>query len=67
MQVTNNPADRVTDKEMEYLRDANERQARQFAAIIAERLGRHGVSLVCNAIDMSPPFTSHRAHRHLTR
>ncbi len=37
MQVTNNPADIVTDKEMEYLRDANERQTRQFAAIIAER------------------------------
>ena len=46
MQVTNNPADIVTDKEMEYLRDANERQTRQFAAIIAERNGRHGVSLV---------------------
>ena len=46
MQVTNNPADRVTDKEMEYLRDANERLARQFVAIIAERLGRHGVNLV---------------------
>ena len=53
MQVTNNPADIVIDKEMEYLRDANERQARQFVAIIAERLGRHGVNLVCNAIDMS--------------
>ena len=53
MQVTNNPADIVTDKEMEYLRDANERQARQFVAIIAERLGRHGVNLVCNALDMS--------------
>ena len=26
MQVTNNPADIVTDKEMEYLRDTNERQ-----------------------------------------
>lgn len=38
---------------MEYLRDANERQARQFVAIIAERLGRHGVNLVCNALDMS--------------
>ena len=48
MQVTNNPADIVTDKEMEYLRDANERQTRQFAAIIAERNGRHGVSLVCS-------------------
>ena len=45
MQVTNNPADIVIDKEMEYLRDANERQARQFVAIIAERLGRHGVNL----------------------
>lgn len=53
MQVTNNPADIVTDKEMEYLRDANERQARQFVAIIAERLGRYGVNLVCNALDMS--------------
>lgn len=53
MQVANNPADIVTDKEMEYLRDANERQARQFVAIIAERLGRHGVNLVCNALDMS--------------
>ena len=53
MQVTNNPADIVTDKEMEYLRDANERQARQFVAIIAERLGRHGASLVCNALGMS--------------
>jgi len=53
MQVTNNPADIVTDKEMEYLRDANERQTRQFVAIIAERLGRHGVSLVCSVLDMS--------------
>jgi hypothetical protein len=44
MQATNNPADIVTDKEIEYLRDANERQTRQFAAIIAERNGRHGVS-----------------------
>ena len=35
MQVTNNPADIVTDKEMEYLRDANERQTRQFVAIIS--------------------------------
>lgn len=26
MQDTNNPADIVTDKEMEYLRDTNERQ-----------------------------------------
>ena len=52
MQVANNPADIVTDKEMEYLRDANERQARQFVAIIAERLGRHGVNLVCNALDI---------------
>ena len=46
MQVTNNPADLVTDKKMEYLRDANERQTRQFVAIIAERKGRHGVNLV---------------------
>ncbi len=53
MQVTNNPADIVTDKEMEYLRDANERQTRQFAAIIAERNGRHGVSLVCSILDVS--------------
>ena len=53
MQVTNNPADIVTDKEMEYLRDANERQARQFVAIIAERLGRHGVSLVCSVLPIS--------------
>ena len=38
---------------MEYLRDANERQTRQFAAIIAERNGRHGVSLVCSILDVS--------------
>jgi hypothetical protein len=43
--VLSGPADIVTDKEMEYLRDTNERQTRQFVAIIAERLGRHGVSL----------------------
>ena len=53
MQATNNPADIVTDKEIEYLRDANERQTRQFAAIIAERNGRHGVSLVCSILDVS--------------
>lgn len=38
---------------MEYLRDANERQARQFVAIIAERLGWHGVSLASTALAMS--------------
>ena len=53
MWVTNNPADIVTDKEMEYLKDADERQTRQFVAIIAERNGRHGVSLVCSVLDIS--------------
>lgn len=53
MQVTNNPADLVTDKKMEYLRDANERQTRQFVAIIAERKGRHGVNLVCSVLPIS--------------
>ena len=53
MRVTNNPADIVTAEEMEYLKDANERQARQFVAIIAERHGRHGVSLVCGILGMS--------------
>ncbi len=38
---------------MEYLRDANERQTRQFVAIIAERLGKHGVGLVCSVLDIS--------------
>jgi len=50
MQVTKIPADIVTDKEMEYFRNADERKARQFAAIIAERNGRHGVSLVCGIL-----------------
>ena len=40
MQVTNNPADIVTDKEMEYLKDTNERLARQFVTIIAEEEAR---------------------------
>jgi hypothetical protein len=53
MQVTNNPADIVTDKEMEYFKDLDERQARQFAAIIAERNGRQGVSLVCGILPIS--------------
>lgn len=53
MQVTNNPADIITDKEMEYLKDANERQARQLIAIIAARNGVHGVSLVCGILDVS--------------
>ena len=53
MQVTNNPADIVTDKEMEYFKDADERRKRQFVAIIAERLGRHGVSLVCSVLPIS--------------
>jgi hypothetical protein len=52
MQVTNNPADKVTDREMEYLRDANERQTRPFVAIIAERKGWHGVNLACSALDI---------------
>lgn len=50
---TNNPAEIITDKEMEYLKDANERQTRQFVAIIAERNGRHGVSLVCSQLPIS--------------
>jgi hypothetical protein len=53
MQVTNNPADIVTDKEMEYFKDLDERQARQFAAIIAERNGWQGVSLVCGILPVS--------------
>ena len=53
MQVTNNPTDIVTDKEMEYLKDANERQTRQFVAIMAARNGRHGVSLVCGVLGIS--------------
>ena len=32
---------------MEFLKDANERQTRQFVAIIANR---HGVSLVCGIL-----------------
>lgn len=50
MQVTKIPADIVRDEEMEYLKDANERQRRQFVAIIANRHGRHGVSLVCGIL-----------------
>ena len=65
MQVTNNPADIVTDKEMEYLRDANERQTRQFVAIIADRLGRHGVSLVCSVLDISSNTVYRGRHEHL--
>jgi len=38
---------------MEYLKDANERQTRQFVAIIAERNGRHGVSFVCSQLPIS--------------
>ena len=53
MQVANNPADIVTDKEMEYFKDLNERQARQFAAIIAERNGWQGVRLVCGILPVS--------------
>ena len=52
MQVTKIPADIVRDEEMEYLKDANERQTRQFVAIIANRHGRHGVSLVCGILDI---------------
>ena len=37
---------------MEYLKDANERQARQFVALIANRHGKHGVSLVCGILDI---------------
>lgn len=53
MQVTNNPADIVTSKEMELFKDMNERQARHLAAIIAERNGWQGVSLVCNILPIS--------------
>ena len=38
---------------MEYFKDLDERQARQFAAIIAERNGRQGVSLVCGILPIS--------------
>ena len=38
---------------MEYLKDTSERQRRHFVAIIAERNGIHGVSLVCNILDIS--------------
>lgn len=38
---------------MDYFKNANERNARQFAAIIAERTGRHGVSIVCKAFGVS--------------
>lgn len=38
---------------MEYLKDANERQTRQFAAIVAERIGIHGVAIVCYAFGVS--------------
>ena len=41
------PADIVKKEEMEFLKDANERQTRQFVAIIANR---HGVSLVCGIL-----------------
>ena len=62
MQVTNNPADIVTDKEMEYFKDLDERQARQFAAIIAERNGRQGVSLVCRSRAMDSKMLTHYTH-----
>ena len=64
MRVTNNPADIVTDKETEYIRDANERQTRQFVAIIAERNGRHGVKLVCSIFSISRN-TVYRGRREL--
>ena len=38
---------------MEYFKDLDERQARQFAAIIAERNGWQGVSLVCGVLPVS--------------
>ena len=38
---------------MEYFKDLNERQARQFAAIIAERNGWQGVRLVCGILPVS--------------
>lgn len=50
MQVTKIPADIVRAEELEYLKDANERQTRQFVALIASRHGRHGVSLVCGIL-----------------
>jgi len=37
MQVTKIPVDIVKDEEMENLKDANERQTRQFVAIIANK------------------------------
>ena len=49
---------------MEYFRNADERQARQFAAIIAERNGRHGVSLVCDILDIDRK-TVYRGRREL--
>ncbi len=62
MQVTNNPADIVTDKEMEYFKDLDERQARQFAAIIAERNGRQSVSLVCGILPISRNIVYRGSH-----
>ena len=38
---------------MEYFNDLDERKARQFAAIIAERNGWQGVSLVCGILSIS--------------
>ena len=52
MQVTKIPADIVKAEEMEYLKDANERQTRQFVALIASRHGIHGVSLVCGVLNI---------------
>ena len=53
MQVTKIPADIVKDEEMEFLKDANERQKRQFVALIANRHGIHGVILVCSIIGIN--------------
>ncbi len=53
MLVTNNPAEIVTNKEMECFKDLEDRQTRKFAAIIAERNGWQGVSLVCGILPIS--------------
>lgn len=38
---------------MEFLKDANERQKRQFVALIANRHGIHGVILVCSILGIN--------------
>lgn len=54
MKATKIPTDyTLSDKEMKCLATYNERQRRQFLAIKAEMLGRHGVSRVCEVTGIS--------------